>query len=92
VTERSRLSQNDDRVPLVRGPQGKVFVPGVVIPRIWGPGIEGNSLPHPRGPQLAEETNRRLSGESVRLQPHEKEPSTTPGLTDCGKTLEAALF
>jgi len=28
------------RVPLVRGPQGRVFVPGVVIPRIWGPGNE----------------------------------------------------
>jgi queuine tRNA-ribosyltransferase len=27
-------------VPPVRGPQGQVFVPGVEIPRIWGPGSD----------------------------------------------------
>ncbi len=33
------------QVPQVRGPQGQVFVPGVEIPRIWGPGIARPILP-----------------------------------------------
>ena len=45
------------RVPLVRGPQGRAFVPGVVIPRTWGPGTEESPpqtkarVPLVRGPQ-----------------------------------------
>ena len=35
-------SPQELRVPLVWGPRGQVFVFGVVIPRIWGPGIETN--------------------------------------------------
>ena len=34
-----RLSSKIPRVPQVRGPHGQVFVRGVEIPRVWGPGI-----------------------------------------------------
>ncbi len=37
-------------VPQVRGPQGQVFVPGVEIPRSWGPGKGGPSFIEPPSP------------------------------------------
>ncbi|MGO8757571.1 MAG: RNB domain-containing ribonuclease, partial [Terracidiphilus sp.] len=50
-------------VPQVRGPQGQVFVPGVEIPRSWGPGKGGPSfieppIPEPELAQIAEETSQ----------------------------------
>ena len=38
VRGRRRSHESQMRVPQVRGPHGQVFVRGVEIPRIWGPG------------------------------------------------------